>query len=275
MLISTFFFALMNALVKYLHHIPFYELILFRSLVAGSMAAFEIKRQGLSLLGVNKKYLFLRGLTGSFALLSFFYTLQTMPLASAVTVQYLSPIFTSFLAIFLLKERMRAIQWLFLLVAFGGVLMVKGFDTRVSFFELSMGICSALMAGFAYNFIRKLRTTDNPYVVVFYFPLIAIPVVAPLCVWEWVQPEGWDWLWLLLMGIFTQLGQINLTKSYQSAEVGTVSSLLYTGVIYALMIGWLWFEESFQWENFLGMAIIILGVLLNLWYVELNKKRQR
>ena len=112
MLGSSLAFALMQICVKYLPHIPAYELILFRSIVSIILSVAILQKLGIPLLGNNKKVLMMRGIFGTTALLLFFYTLQNIPLASAVTLQYLSPIFTAIFAAIFLKEKMKMKQWL-------------------------------------------------------------------------------------------------------------------------------------------------------------------
>ena len=111
MLLSTVFFSLMNVCVKFLKHIPVYEIATFRSLGIVILSYSLIRYSGLSFKVNHKKYLFMRSFFGTIAMLMYFYTLQNTPLATAVTLQYLSPIFASIIAIFLLNEKPHFIQW--------------------------------------------------------------------------------------------------------------------------------------------------------------------
>jgi drug/metabolite transporter (DMT)-like permease len=219
MLISVVGFALMKLTVKYLKHLPATELVLFRSIISLFLSLVIIKRKGISPWGNNKLFLILRGVFGVTALTMFFYTLQHLPIGSAITIQYLSPIFTVIFASFFLKEKMKPIQWVFFLLAFSGIAMIKGFDPNITPKLLLMGIASAIFSGLAYNCIRKLKDTDDPVVVVLYFPLIATPVMLIFSLFEFTLPTGWDWLLLVLMGILTQIAQIYMTKAYQNAQM--------------------------------------------------------
>jgi drug/metabolite transporter (DMT)-like permease len=264
MLLAGIFFALMNVSVKFIPHIPAIEIILFRSVFSLIFSYLVLKKQGVYVFGNNKQLLVLRGVVGSIGLISFFYTLQKIPLASAVTMQYLSPVFTSILGIFILKERVRPIQFLFFLISFSGVLVLQGFDTRVDMFYASIGILSALFSGMAYNVIRKLKNTEHPLVIIFYFPLVTLPVASIVSYFGWVQPEGWDWVLLLWIGICTQAAQYFMTVAYQNANVAKVSSLSYLGILYALIFGFYFFGETFPILSYLGMGLVLVGVLLNL-----------
>lgn len=264
MLLAGIFFALMNVSVKFIPHIPAIEIILFRSLFSLIFSYSILKQQKVPVFGNNKKLLVLRGVVGSVGLITFFYTLQKIPLASAVTIQYLSPIFTTILGIFLVKERVKPIQFLFFAISFAGVLVVQGFDSRVNLFYAAIGVTSAIFSGLAYNVIRKLKNTEHPLVIIFYFPLVTLPIATVVSYFTWVQPVGWDWAILLWIGICTQTAQYFMTVAYQNANVAKVSSMTYLGLLYALFFGFLLFGETFGTMSYVGMGLVLLGILLNL-----------
>lgn len=264
MILAGIFFALMNVSVKFIPHIPAIEIILFRSIFSLIFSYAFLKSQGVYVFGNNKKLLVIRGVVGSIGLITFFYTLQKIPLASAVTIQYLSPIFTTILGIFLVKERVKPIQFFYFGLAFLGVIVVQGFDPRVDLLYASIGIISALFSGLAYNVIRKLKNTEHPLVIIFYFPLVTLPIASVIVLFNWVNPVGWDWAILLWIGICTQAAQYFLTLAYQNSNVSKVSSLTYLGMIYALFFGYIFFEETFTLGSYIGMGLVVLGILLNL-----------
>ncbi|MBL6445041.1 DMT family transporter [Fulvivirga sp. 29W222] len=266
MVIAGFFFALMNVFVKMVPDIPAVEVVFFRSVVSLVLSYGFLKAGGVSIWGKNKKILLLRGASGAVALILYFATIQAIPLASAVTIQFLSPIFTSILGVFIVKEKVKPLQWLFFVLAFVGIIIIQGFDPRITPFYLGIGIIAALFSGLAYNFIRKLNTNEHPLVIVFYFPLVTLPVTGTISMFDWVSPEGWEWLLLLLIGVLTQVAQYFMTKAYQSEELSKVASLKYINIIYALAFGWVIFEETFNFITYVGMLVVLTGVILNIWY---------
>ena len=270
MFISSFAFSLMHLCVKALPNIPVFELVFFRSFISLLISFTSLKSKNIPIFGVNKKILLIRGFIGVTALTLFFITLQNIPLASAVTIQYLSPIFTALFAVWILKERMKKIQWVFFSMAFLGVFILKGFDTsgQLSYFYISIGLISACLSGVAYNCIRLLRKTEHPLVVVFYFPLVATPIMAVLSFFNWVQPQGIDWFYLLLLGILTQVAQIYMTKGIQSESAGNIMIFKYIGVLFALIYGYLFFGETYSFLSILGIFTLILGVLLNMFFKD-------
>lgn len=271
MFLSILGFSLMNLTVKFLGRLPATELVLFRSLVSLVITVYFLRKRHIAAFGHQKKYLILRGVFGVTALLMFFITLQELPLGSAITIQYLSPIFTAFFAIFMLGERMYHQQWLYFALAFGGIALIKGFDPNIDLRLFLLGLGSALFAGLAYNCIRKVKDTDHPLVVVFYFPLIATPIMAVVSLFHWVTPLGWEWLLLVLMGVFTQIGQLYMTKALQVGEANEMTLLKYLGILLALLYDFLIFQVSYRPIVLVGIGLVLVGVILNVIF----KTRQR
>ncbi len=273
MLISVLGFALMNLTVKFLDRLPATELVLFRSIVSLGLCLYFLRRRHIRPWGNSRKYLVLRGVFGVTALSLFFYTLQKLPLGSAITIQYLSPIFTAFFGIFLLGEKVRWLQWFFFLISFAGIALVKGFDPSITPTLLLMGLLSAVFAGLAYNCIRKVKDTDHPLVVVFYFPLIATPVMTVVAFFNWTTPIGYEWPLLLLMGVLTQIAQLYMTKALQAAEVNEIVNLKYLGIVLALAFDFLIFSVEYRFMALFGIFLVLVGVFLNVWYkMHLRKK---
>lgn len=274
MLLAGFFFAIMNVCVKYVSHLPTLEVVFFRSLFSFVVTYYLLRKNNIPPLGKNIPILTMRGIAGCIGLIGSFYTLQHIPLASAVTINYLSPFFTAVLGIFIVKQKIRAIQFLYFAISIFGVFLLKGFDFRISTLDVVIGLSAAFFAGLAYNMIAKSKGQEHPLVVIFYFPLLTLPVVSIYCLFHWVMPAGIDWLILLLIGIFTQLAQYYMTLSYQTANLARVASLNYLGVIYALGFGYIFFQETFNTLSLVAILIILLGVFLNLFDQRLFKKQK-
>ncbi len=271
MFLSTLAFALANVFVKQLSHIPAMEIVFFRCFLAASFCLIGLRIAGADWRGSNRKLLLARGVFGTIALYLFFVTVQNIPLASAMTIQYLSPIFTTVIAIFVLREGVKPLQWIFYLIAFAGVVMIEQFDPRISLFFLVLGVVSAFCSGVAYNLVRSLKGKEHPLTVVLHFQLVGVVVGAVSLFFEWQTPTGWDWLWLFLIGVFSQLGQMFLTNALQKEAVAGVAIVNYTGLIYGVAIGWIIFGEAQTLSSLSGMTLVVFGVLLSVLY----SRRQR
>jgi drug/metabolite transporter (DMT)-like permease len=269
MLLASFFFAGMAACVKLLQGIPVLEIIFFRALISVVLCLVGIWRAGVPALGTRKGLLILRGVAGALALAQGFWLVQNTPLAAATTLTHLSPIFTTLIGIWFVQEKVEARQLFWFLLSFAGIVIMQGFDYRISVWHLLLGITASLTMGLAYNCVRKLGRTEHPLVIMFYFPLICLPLAGGYTLFNWVAPQGIEWVWLLLLGLFTQLGQYYMTKSYQVAAISTVAIVNYTEVIFAIVLGLLLFGENFNLYTYAGMALVCAGVVMNL----LTRKR--
>jgi drug/metabolite transporter (DMT)-like permease len=220
---------------------------------------------------VNKKWLIARGFFGTTALLMFFLTLKDLPLAVATTVQYLSPIFTIIFAIYLNRQKIKPIQYLFFLISFLGIFIMKADDLffsegDISWLPLLLGMGSAVLSGMAYNSIIKCKTTDAPITIVMYFPLIAIPIMSIWSLFNFVMPVGLQWLYILLLGCFTQVAQVSMTRALTSEKASVVTPYKYTGSVFAVSFGMIFFEEYLSWTVFLGIIVVLSGILINTFY---------
>lgn len=273
MFLSTLAFSLANVLVKQVSHIPAMEVVFFRCVVASPFCFAGLYRAGADWKGSHRGLLIARGVFGTTALYFFFVTIQNVPLASAMTIQYLSPIFTSVIAIVLLSEKVKAVQWSFYALAFGGVLLIEQFDPRISLFYLSIGILSAFCSGVAYNLVRRMREQEHPLTVVLHFQLVGVIAGGVSLFFNWTTPNGLDWLWLFLIGVFSQLGQIFLTNALQREKAAGVAIINYSGLVYAIFFSVLVFGEPIFPVTLLGMVLVVSGVLLSLFFSKRENRR--
>ncbi len=269
MLLASFFFACMAACVKLLQGIPVLEIIFFRAVISGVLCLAGIWRAGVPALGTRRGLLTLRGVAGALALAQGFWLVQNTPLAAASTVAHRAPSGTPVIGIWFVQEKVEARQLLWFLLSFAGIVIMQGFDYRISVWHLLLGITASLTMGLAYNCVRKLGRTEHPLVIMFYFPLVCLPLAGIYTMFNWVAPQGVEWAWLLLLGLFTQLGQYYMTKSYQVAAISSVAIVNYTEVIFAIVLGLVFFGENFNLLTYVGMALVCAGVVLNL----LTRKR--
>ncbi len=271
MFLSTLAFALANVFVKQVSHLPTMEIVFFRCAFGVVFCYIGLRKAGADWRGSNRKLLLMRGLFGTTALYLFFLTVKEIPLASAMTIQYLSPIFTTIIAIFLLKEKVKSVQWLFYAMAFVGILFIEQFDTRITLLFLVIGIVSAFCSGVAYNLVRTLREREHPLTVVLHFQLVGLIVGFLFTIFNWATPKGRDWFYLFLIGVFSQLGQIFLTNALQKERAASVAIVTYTGLTYGLLIGWFVFGEAQTVESLLGMLLVVGGVMLSVIYSKRRK----
>lgn len=264
MLISALCFTGVNSVVRHVDHLPTFELVFFRALGSLICCGVLLAKLKIPPLGTHKKLLLIRGIVGLTSLALFYKALQMMPMASAVSLRYLSPFFAAAFAIYLLKEKMYPLQWLFYVTAFIGVLMLKGFDSRISLPALGVILLSAVFSGMIYIVIRMIGDREHPIVIINYFMVVATVVGGLVSIFNWVQPTGWQWFYLSLMGIFGYIAQYFMTRALQMEEANVITPFKYSEVIFTLIAGWILFGEHQTFLAIAAMAIIVFSLLANI-----------
>jgi len=262
-LIASLAFSAMNVLIKQVSHLPTFELIFFRSIGTLSLVYLMLRKKNLSPLGSRRPILFLRAITGVTSLALYFWALKSIPVGTATSLRYMSPIFASILAVILLKEKIKPIQWLLFLIAFLGVLIIKGFHLEVNTLGLIAVLLSAFFVGLVFVLIRKIGTSDHYLVIIFYFMFAAFLISGFITLFNFQQPVGMEWVYLLSSGIAGFIGQLTMTQALQMEETSTIVPFKYSEIIFTLFAGWILFGETQNFYTATGIACIIIAVLGN------------
>ena len=278
MLHSALGFSLMAACVKAVsgYGIPVLEIVAARAIVSGLISYADVKRKNISLWGNNKPWLIARGAVGAFALFFVYYAVTTLPLAEATILQYLHPVFTAMLALFFLKETIQRSTITCIVLSLLGLLIMlqPNLVSQYSYvnaegdiwLSIGAGILGAFGSAVAYVIVKKLTKTDDSSVIVFYFPFIALPISLVLLGNDFVMPSLAATGLLILVGIFTQIGQVGLTKALHSADANKATAYAYVQVVFSISIGWVFFSEIPVFTTLIGGGLIVAGALVNvLW----------
>lgn len=242
---------------------PTFQLVFFRAFASVLCCVIVLKRLRLNPVGNRPRWLILRALAGLISMSLYFKAIHMMPVGTAVTLRYISPFFAAGLAVIFLKERMLGIQWLFLLIAFAGVAMLKGFDPRISTDGLIVILSSAVFSGLVYMIIRFIGHGEHPVVVVNYFMSLSLIVSAVVCLFYWRMPYGIEWLILFSMGLFGYFAQYFMTKAMQNEESNQIVPFKYIEVILTMLVAWFLFAEYQSLQSVFAIFIIIFALILN------------
>ena len=271
MLVSALGFALMAACVKLVstRGIPLLEIVAARALVSLVLSYIDVRRKGLSVWGTHRTLLAARGIVGSLALICVYYALMTLPLAEATLLQYMHPMFTALLGLLLLKEGIQRSTVICILFSITGLIVMvePGVFTGAAPALPSLGVAVALLGAFgsavAYVLVRRLSLEEDASVIIFYFPLVALPLSVAILGDQFVMPDGQSLLLLLMVGIFTQIGQLGLTHAMRYGTAGKTAAYSYVQIIFAVILGWAVFAELPSLWTYVGGGLIIAGALFN------------
>lgn len=264
MVISAIAFTLMNVTAKKLTHFGTYQIVFFRSLGTLIFTASFLLYNRISFFGSEKKLLLLRSFVGFISMSFFFMSLKYLPVGSAVTLRYLAPIFAAVIAVIILKERILFKQWLFAILAFSGVIVLKYADIQINTIGLAIILVSAFFGGMVYIAINKIGTREHPITVVNHFMLFCVLIGGILSFFDWEPTSKSDFLPLFSLGIYGFFGQLYMTKAFQIEVVNRIAPIKYLEVIFTVSIGIILFKETYTFWSLLGIVMILSGLILNI-----------
>jgi S-adenosylmethionine uptake transporter len=280
---ATLLFAFMGVCVKKASaEVTTAEVVFFRGLVGALIVGVLAAWQGVGFrTRVPGKHV-VRGLAGVTALSLWFYAIGHLPLATAVTLNYMSSVW---MAVFLMLRQLwrqwralphRQIQPALLgavLLGFVGVVLVlRPTLERDQWLEALTGVGSGMLAAWAYLAVAELGREGEPEQrVVFYFSVFG--TFAGLAIMgamhlggdsTWQAPSLAGWGWLLGIGVFASVAQLAMTRAYAQGEALAMASLQYLGIVHACWLGVWVFGEPLKWQSLLGAALIVVsGIAAN------------
>ena len=273
LILSALSFSLMTVCVKKLNNsIPVAEIVLIRSIASLLVTRYLLRKANISPWGKNKSLLCIRGVLGTLALFCIFYTLQNIPLSAATIIQYTYPSFTTITGIIFLKEYLKKGSIFGILIGWLGVIFVAQpkyllpTGENLPFEYVFIGLIGAALTALAYTTVRKLTENENSLVIVFYFPLISIPLSIPFFINEMILPTGENIFWLLGICFFTQLGQLGITFGLKKIPTAKASSVNYIQVVFASILGIMFFSESFNLFSLIGAILVFISTLFTFIY---------
>ena len=267
MLAAGFMFGCMGVLVKLgAHYFSNTELVFYRSFLGLLMVYAIIRQQGGAIATAHWNGHLWRGISGSIALLLFFYCITVLPLATAVTLNYTSPLFLTMLTTLTLKERFHATLAFAVALGFAGmVLLLQPTLGREQVIPGLLGLVSGFFAGIAMLNVRQLGLLGEPdWRVVFYFSMIASLISGSAMLFDAIHPVSVIGLLILIgLGGSATLAQLAMTRAYRTGKALVVGSLSYSTVVFASLFGMLLWGEALPLAGWMGMALIIASGMLS------------
>ncbi len=272
---ALFLFTAMSALVKALSEdFPPGEMVFFRSVFAIPVIIIWLTARGELAHGfVVKKPMghFWRGVLGTTAMGLTFTGLSLLPLPEVTAIGYATPIFTLILAAIMLGERIRMIRIGAVAIGLLGVLVMlwpRLGSAEMEFTATIGALCvlgATLARGFVQIHIRQLVQVDHPAAVVFYFSVTASVLSATTIFFGWTMPNWEQAAILIAMGLIGGVAQILVTSSYRFGQASMLAPYDYTSMLFAIIIGYFWFDELPTISILIGAALVIAGNVVVIW----------
>jgi drug/metabolite transporter (DMT)-like permease len=240
------------------------EMVVFLRNAFGLLALWPwIRRAGVSGLATDQwPGHLLRSLTGLSAMYCFFYAIARLDLAQAVLLNFSAPLYIAPIAWLWLGEAITGRLMLSALIGFAGVVLILKPATAPFSTDAAIGALSGLLAAIAMVSLRSMASSEPPVRAVVYFSAIGTVVSAVPLVWAWETPAPFTLLIMGAAGIFATLGQILLTTGYLLAPAARVAPYTYSTVLFAALIGWIfWHEVPGLLSTAGALLVCVAGIL--------------
>lgn len=268
MVLASLSLAAMGVCIKFAS--PYYsafELLFWRGLFGMVLMAYLCRHQKVSLHTRVPMMHVGRSLVGVLSLVAWFYAIAHLPLATSVTLNYMSSVWVavflvgSTLALGRIQEASRQGPFLLaVLAAFAGVvMMLRPTLEQNQLFAGLIGLLSGMGAAVAYMQVSALGKAGEPESrTVFYFSLGTLVAGAVLSLLNGLSPwNAEESFWLPAIGVLAALGQLALTKAYNRGPTLLVANLHYSGIVFAALFGLLLFGDQISPLGWLGMLLIM------------------
>ena len=274
MFMSICAFSLMDIIVKWSVDYPLGQVLFFRGFFGIIFYFFVIPRDRLhnfyktSRPGLHA----LRCISGLIALVAIFIALRKLPLATVVSISFAAPIFTTIFSIFLLSEKVGIFRWLAVLIGFMGILIITepGISELNIYYIFPIIFCLGL--SYVAIAIRQLSSTEPVWLISFYFSF-SITLLSFFTIPQgWVMPSLNHLALLSLIGIFGGVANLWLSQSYKYSEVSLVTPLKYLALVFAIIFGYLIWDEIPTIKTLIGSCLVIISTLI-IFRREIYKKK--
>jgi len=288
MLFATFMFSVMGVCVKLVSDkYSTAEMVMYRSLIgAVVIGCLMLARGGSFRTKLPFQHLW-RGVVGVTAFGLWFFSMARLPLATSMTLNYMSPIWIAAIlfGIGLWRGKTR-FEWGLVLAVFasfvGVALLLRPTIHMEQWLAGLIALISGALAALAYLQVRHLGQLGEPdYRVVFYFCLTGTAGGAAAClVGAWIpgaDPVIWHahdlkgFAMLMAIGITAAAGQMAMTRAYHLGKTLVTANLQYSGIVFSSIWGVLIWSDAFGWFGWGGIAIIIASGVAATFYDVRNK----
>ena len=272
MVLSTFFFASMHAMVRHvstegLH--PF-EIAFFRNFFGLIVILPWFIRQGIAPLRTQRIGMhMLRASLNSVAMIAFFVALTIAPLSEVTALTFAAPILATVMAAFFLREAVGLRRWIAIFIGFSGTIVVlrPGFES----IGLGSGLTLFAATGWALTLlvVKSLGRTESSVTITAYMSLLISPIalIPALFVWQW--PSGSAWIWLVAIGVFGNMGQLLMVQALKQAPTHVVMPLDFLKLIWVSILAFFAFNEIPDLFTWIGGALIFMGAA----YVAIRERK--
>jgi drug/metabolite transporter (DMT)-like permease len=275
MLGGMLIFSLLNAIIKDVttNYSP-PQLVFFRCFFAAFPAGIFLAFQGEWTVPSSSEWKIhiKRAVLLAIGLSTLFIGIGMLPLSNSMALYFSSTLFLVILSYPILKEKIGFVQGIAVALGLIGVLIIAKPGGDVFHWGTLFVIMGALMES-AYNLYgRLLSTTHNSFILTFLGSLLPALVVLIALPFVWITPDFWGWIFLIVLGLGGGLGQLCVTFAYRYAPAGIIAPMIYSALLWSIMLDIILYGNWPTESLFLGCGIIIVSGLIIVFYEGRRKE---
>jgi drug/metabolite transporter (DMT)-like permease len=273
-LLAAFGFAAMSLFVRLSGNLATAEKAFFRNLIAAIVALYMLRKSGQNLRIKEGclPTLLLRSIAGTIGIYANFWAISHMAIADANILNKLAPFAAIVMSIFIIGEKPNLFEIGTVTTAFIGAAFIVKPGAGIASLPAIIAVLGGIAAGTAYTYVRKLGLMgEKKAVIVLFFSAFSCLVSVPGMITGFVPMSAKQLACLLMAGVMASVGQLNVTAAYTYAPAKEISVFDYSQVVFAALLGFIFFRETPDAWSFLGYVIIISTAVVK-WYYNLHVK---
>ena len=277
---AALMFAAMNLFVNKAGDLPLMQKVFFRNVLT-ALVVFVVLCFQKPHFAIKSKdclpWLFLRSALGLIGIILNFYAIDNIgSISDASILNKLSPFFAILFSVFLLHEKPKILEILFVLLAFGGAICVVNPRFDMSVLPAIAGVAGGACAGFAYTCVRIISVKgERGIMTVFFFAVFCTVVTLPFLIFNYQPMTNEQFMWLLLAGVAATGGQFFITAAYRLAPAKEIAVFDYMQVFFAAILGYFFLQQVPETLSFVGYAIIIAAAIGQWLYHRQRMKKSQ
>jgi len=274
MIMGVFSLGVNDIIVKGLSYkFPIWEIVFFRALSGVIISIILIFVFGVSKLKTKKPLAHaIRAFSSVGCVVLFFFGIKFLLLSENQAIFQSSPIIAAILAAIILKEKIGLHRMLAVILGFVGALIILKPGTELFKIYSLIPVASAFFMAFSYLSTRYLMSTESSISIIFYYSFALLFASLIFFPKNFIIPDFYELLPLMLLGIFGSLGHYFLSQAAKKAEVVVITPFEYTSFIFVSFLGYIFYQEIPDVTIYIGAVFIFISGFYIIYREQKNKK---
>jgi drug/metabolite transporter (DMT)-like permease len=287
---GLFAFSIQDIIIKHFSSgYSVLQIVFIRGLIAMGLllVMFRLMREAIALVSKRPVFMVFRGLMGFASYTCYYLAVAAMPLAEVAAITFTMPLFVTAMSALILREKVGLRRWGAVVIGFVGVLIIlspsgefNGLAVVFAFLASITYACQTILTRFlgshdhaltiAFNAIFIFTVASGIVSLLLFSGIISVTSSHPSLAFfgrDWVIPQGFDMVLMLLVGLIAAVGFYCLSQAYVVSEASAIAPFEFTYILWAVVFGYLFWNEVPGTTTFIGIFVLVASNLY-IWYRE-------